>query len=120
MAMIAAAAAAIIAIGLFIWFYYSVDPSSGLMPRCAFRQITGYECPGCGFQRAVHALLHGEVAEAWSYNAFVFFALPAAIFYIVAEAMRHRLPRLHAAANKPWIIALVGLAIVAWWIGRNL
>ncbi len=101
-------------------FYYSADPSSGLMPRCTFKVITGYDCPGCGFQRALHALLHGHVAEAWHYNAFAFFAVPAALWFIVVEALRKRFPRLHAASVHPMILAATGVAIVAWWVGRNI
>lgn len=111
---------AVIVLALVGVFYYMADPSSGLMPRCAFRYFTGYECPGCGFQRALHALLHGNVAEAWGYNPFAFFALPAAAFYIVVETLRHRYPRLHARAVHPVAIAAIFVAILTYWVARNL
>ncbi len=114
------ACAAVFAVLCIAAFYYFVDPASGLMPRCAFRTLTGYECPGCGVQRALHALLHGHLAEAWHYNAYVFFALPAAIFYIVVEQGRHRWPRLHYATVRPAAVIVIGLSIIAWWVGRNL
>lgn len=90
------------------------------MPRCVFRAATGYDCPGCGFQRALHALLHGRVADAWDYNAFAFFAVPAAVFFTVAESGRHRWPRLARIAFHPAVIAGVFVAMIAWWIGRNI
>lgn len=116
MARIAVPAALILA----LIFYYKVDPASPFMPRCAFRMLTGYDCPGCGFQRALHAALHGNIAEAWRLNAFVFFAVPAGAFYIVVEGGRERWPRFHARAAHPAIITALLIAVIAWWIGRNI
>lgn len=118
--MVATAAVVVIVLGIVGWFYYAVDPSSGLMPRCAFKHITSYDCPGCGVQRALHALLHGDIATAWHYNAFIFFAIPVAIFYSIAEILRHRYPRLHNNINRPVVLIIITLAIIIWWIGRNI
>ncbi|MDE7397749.1 MAG: DUF2752 domain-containing protein, partial [Muribaculum sp.] len=37
--------------------YAVFDPTLPWFPKCLFRQLTGLECPGCGSQRAIHALL---------------------------------------------------------------
>ncbi len=110
----------VVALSVVLGLYYLADPESRGMPRCAFRMITGYDCQGCGFQRALHAMLHGDVATAWSFNPFIFFAIPAALFYIVAEALRYRYPRLHARANHPLILMAILVAILAFWLARNL
>lgn len=34
------------------------------MQPCMYRQYLGIECPGCGFQRALIALLRGHFAES--------------------------------------------------------
>lgn len=34
-----------------------------LLP-CPFKYLTGYDCPGCGFQRAALALLKGDVHQS--------------------------------------------------------
>ena len=47
-------------------------------PRCAFYQMTGWQCPGCGGLRAAHQLLHGQVVEALRLNALAVLALPLA------------------------------------------
>ncbi|MDE6157800.1 MAG: DUF2752 domain-containing protein [Muribaculaceae bacterium] len=117
---IAAIVAAVFVLSFLCVFYYYADPASAWMPRCFFRYLTGYDCPGCGFQRALHAALHGNIAAAWGYNPFVFFALPAAVFYIVVEAGRSRWPRLHVRANHPLVIGAILLAVITFWIGRNL
>ena len=47
-----------------------------LMPKCPFKLLTTLSCPGCGFQRATHAFLHGRFTEALAYNYWLVFALP--------------------------------------------
>ena len=89
------------------------------MPRCTFKLMTGYDSPGCGFQRALHALLHGRAAEAWGYNPFVFFAVPGALFYIVVESGRRHWPKLHRRATSPRALWGILLVVVCWWIVRN-
>ncbi len=106
--------------GVLLYYYYAVDPSlSASAPKCTFKVLTGWDCPGCGSQRAFHALLHGHVAEAWGHNAFIFFALPIALFYAVVETGRRRWPRFHAASIHPAILLPLAAAIILWWIGRN-
>lgn len=119
-AVTAAAAAALITVAGLAWYYYTHDPSEGAGAKCTFKLLSGYDCPGCGSQRALHAMLHGEIAQAWHFNPMVFFAVPLAAYYFIVEAGRRRWPRLHAASVKPVIIIAIFIAIVAYWIGRNL
>ena len=116
-AVVAAAVAAVTAAVAFL--YYEHDPASPVAPKCLFRLISGYDCPGCGSQRALHALLHGRLAEAWGFNPYVFFAAPAGAAVVVIEAGRARWPRLHRAVINSATIAAVLAATVAWWIFRN-
>lgn len=63
-------------IGL-IYIYYQYNPAHYTwFPKCPFRALTGLQCPGCGSQRAIHALLHGHVGEAFRQNALVPMAIP--------------------------------------------
>lgn len=32
---------------------------------CPFKYITGIDCPGCGFQRSVIALIHGDLHKSF-------------------------------------------------------
>jgi hypothetical protein len=48
-------------------------------PPCAFHQLTGLWCPGCGLTRGTYQLLHGHVGAALSYNVFT----PVALAVIV-------------------------------------
>ncbi|MCC8070713.1 MAG: DUF2752 domain-containing protein [Bacteroidales bacterium] len=99
--------------------YFTLSPSSGLYPRCLFKAATGWDCPGCGSQRAIHALLHGDIAEAWRMNAFMVASLPLVVLLAIGEIWRKRWPRFYGRVNSPTIIYSVAIAIVAWWIGRN-
>lgn len=99
-------------------YYYNVDPAAGgTAPRCLLRALTGYDCPGCGTQRALHALLHGRVAEAWHYNAALFFAVPLAAAYAAEDHLPAGVARVLRA---PAFILGIAAAIAAWWILRNL
>lgn len=44
---------------------------------CPFKKLTGIDCPGCGFQRSVIALLQGNLKQSLQYY-------PAAIPLIIA------------------------------------
>ncbi len=120
--MAIAVASVSIAIALFfvLAYYYSHDPAEDGAPQCLFRRLTGLDCPGCGSQRALHALLHGEIGMAWRFNPFVFFAVPVIVFYTYAEAARRRRPRLYAAAVNPFILGALRLAVLVVTVVRTL
>ncbi len=84
-----------------------------LSPSCVIRRLTGYDCPGCGSQRALDALLHGHIAEAWSYNYALPVLVAVALLYIVSP-QRIRGVLYHPATLSALIIAMLG-----WWVLRN-
>jgi hypothetical protein len=101
--------------------YFALDPStSGLFPRCTFLSLTGYKCPGCGSQRAIHALLHGDVACAFRYNALLLVAIPWIALCLFAESQRVRNPRIYARLNAPLLIWLLLAMVLLWWLLRNI
>lgn len=105
------------AIGL---FYMLVDPSAtAWVPQCLFRRITGLECPGCGAQRMIHALLHGDIAGAWGYNPFLLLCVPLMLFMVWLETQRCRRPALYARFYSVPLIVGLGVAVVAWFLVRN-
>lgn len=120
MIIVAAAACAAVILSLFVLYYYRHDPAAGGVPRCMFKVLTGWDCPGCGSQRAFHAALHGRMAEAWAFNPFVFFAVPAALYYAVVEVGRAYWPRLHAASVHPSVQVLMLVAVIVYTVLRNL
>ena len=111
------AAAAIVAAAALCVYYSAFDPATSPAPRCMLRLLTGYDCPGCGSQRALHALLHGRVGDAWGYNPAVFFAVPLAAAYFAIDRLP---PGLRRLLRRPAFILAIAVAIVALWIGRNM
>lgn len=101
--------------------YALLDPArSALFPKCPFYVFTSLKCPGCGSQRALHALLHGDVSGAFSYNALLVVSVPLVLLLLYAELLRKKNPRLYFTLHKPgFILSLAGL-IVLWWIFRNI
>lgn len=103
------------------FIYYALDPaSSTAFPRCTFLSLTGYKCPGCGSQRAIHALLNGDVVAAFKYNAMLLIALPWIGLCLFAESQRTRNPRLYQRLNAPLLIWLFLITVLAWWLLRNI
>lgn len=111
---------ALIAFAVLGTAYYCFDPADTVwMPRCLWKTLTGTDCPGCGSQRMVHALLHGDVRSAWNANPFVLCSLPLIVFMLWIEAGRSAHPRLYAALHRPLAIYLLLSAVLLWWILRN-
>lgn len=101
--------------------YFTVDPAhSAWIPKCAFHSITGYDCPGCGSQRMLHALLHGDFAAAWQANAFIICVTPLLALMAYAAATRQRHPLLYSRLNSLPVIIILTVALIAWSILRNL
>lgn len=109
---------AVAALGI---LYFIVDPEkTSWMPQCPVFSLTGLQCPGCGSQRFLHAILHGDLAGAWHANAFLLLALPGIGFLLWLEMTRQRHARLYARVYSTPVIIAIGVALVAWGIGRNI
>ncbi len=111
-------------IGIFLLIgivvYYLLDPSTNsLFPKCPFYYLTGFKCPGCGSQRAIHSLLHLNIGQAFRYNALLVLSLPAVVFLSVIEMVRKIYPQLYTKVNNAYTIWGTFTVVVIWWIFRN-
>lgn len=99
---------------------FAFDPVNGPLPypRCWIKLLTGYDCPGCGSARALHALLHGRLSEAWQFNPAIFFILPLIGATLAAEHPRCR--RLRRLLLTPASAATLIALTLAWTLLRNL
>lgn len=100
--------------------YAFVDPAAHFFPRCPFLMVTGWQCPGCGSQRAIHALLTGDFSAAWHFNAMLLIMLPVIALMLLSEAFRDRWPRMNRVLTSTPAVALIVAALVVWMIARNL
>ena len=104
----------------FTFTYLFFDPTAhDFFPKCQFLLATGYKCPGCGSQRAIHALLNGEILEAIRFNAIFVVSIPIIGIYFFGEIFRKKLPDFWRIINSRKVIYSLLFMYIAWWILRN-
>ncbi len=114
------AVAIVVAVAAGVYIYGTFDPVNAFFPRCVFKMATGLDCPGCGSQRAVHALLNGEFAAAVRYNALFLAEIPLLVAIVLAWVLRDRFPRFNRfVSSQPFILAVLAV-IVGWTVARNI
>lgn len=96
-----------------------------VLPPCAFRTLTGWDCPFCGGTRATRSLLTGDVGAAFDHNALV----PLAAVLLVGVGVWWLLARTtdtvdfapvrRALSSRALWIGLLVLLLV-FWLVRNL
>ena len=100
--------------------FYAFNPAgSPLFPKCPFLMLTGWQCPGCGSQRAIHCLLHADIAGAFGYNAFMVLSLPIVAVLLYAECYRKRKPHFYIRIHRPAYILTYLALMIAWTMMRN-
>lgn len=105
-----------------IVYSWTVDTTQMLMaPKCPLYMLTGFKCPGCGTQRALHELVRLNLSGVWQYNRLLFVALPylAILLYVEFLGGKWRSPRLAHAVYSYWGIMAVFFVIVIYWAVRN-
>ena len=103
--------------------YYFINPSlKGHPIHCPWQLLTGTQCPACGSQRALNALVHGHVLEALRYNYFFILSIPYALIAVLVTWYNfgHRLDGLKRVAFHPITLKAYVIIFIVWWIVRNL
>lgn len=80
---------------------------------CAFKLLTGFDCPGCGGTRMVWYLLHGNVFQAARYHIVALLAVPVLAWVYVVWAV-HRVTG-HKLPSKRIPLPLI-LGYLLFWI----
>ena len=62
--------------GIFFVFNYFNPAQHSFFIPCPINNLTGYQCAGCGAQRAIHQLLHFKFIEAFRLNSLMVISLP--------------------------------------------
>lgn len=106
-----------------IFIFFFLDPEKlVIFPKCPFLQLTGYQCPGCGSQRAIHHLLHFQVGKAFVENALFVVFIPYLFlgFLLILWENNPMLAKIKRVLfNKQSVIIILSI-IILFWVGRNL
>jgi hypothetical protein len=102
--------------------FFFLDPNKHVIfPRCVFHSLTGYYCPGCGSQRAIHSLLHLNLSGVVQNNVLFLPAVFAIVYHYIHpflnKKLNWRLPNILYQKNTPWVIFGI---ILLFWVLRNL
>ncbi len=81
--------------------------------------VTSYDCPGCGSQRAIHAILHGDFKTAWDLNALLFFLIPYIILVLLMEHTSIIPIKYRKYLIGKWPILILLMSIIVFTIYRN-
>ena len=102
--------------------YGLFDPAKYVFfPKCPFRLLTGgLRCPGCGSQRAIHALLNLEFKEAFLHNPMVIISIPFLLLLAAASIMKDSQPDFYNKMNSSLLSKLLLVLFIGWWIIRNI
>ncbi len=104
---IAVTAAAVAYLVALFAFNPQVD---NIFPKCPLYALAGLKCAGCGTQRAIHCLLHGDILQAVRYNCFLTIFAPLFVIGL------HKGP----FTAKPWYPYIGPSAMLLYTIVRNL
>ncbi len=96
-----------VAVLLFLYFW---NPSEiRAFPKCPFFVLTGLKCPGCGTLRAIHAITHLRLLEAFRLNPLLVASIPVLALMCVS-------PRIRSNVLLGRILLVL---VIVWWIARN-
>ncbi len=107
---------------IMVTFYYFVDPLMESFPiKCVWLELTDTQCPACGFQRALHALLRGEFVRALNYNYFFVISVPYAFLAVIATwyNYNHIFDKLNRFVYHRFTLKVYICIYFFWWIFRN-
>lgn len=103
--------------------YYKFDPEMySFFPECPFHKYVGLDCPGCGSQRAVHALLHGDLLSALNYNILLVISIPFLLIHFLLKALSYFTHKDFSWKiwYKPATPIVIMVIVLVFWVGRNI
>ena len=89
--------------------------------KCLIKALTGYNCPCCGFQRSVLALIRGDFVDAFYYNPFIYIISPYLLLLVLCViGIIPQDSKLYKVLYGRWSISAAAIATIAWTIFRNI
>ena len=118
-----------LALAAFIWlglavvglFLFAFNPAKvDFFPKCPFRTLTGFQCPGCGSTRAFYQLLHLHPVAAFKLNPLMVLTLPFIVYGFLGFTKSALTGRPQRRLFIPPIYLWAWLVLlIFFWIFRN-
>ena len=108
------------AIAIFLFFFNPASASNQFFPKCPFRLLTGWQCPGCGSTRACYQLLHLHPVAAFKLNPLMVMTLPFIVYGFLGFTKSAITGKPHRRLFIPpfylwaWLVVLI-----FFWVFRN-
>ncbi|WP_293311412.1 DUF2752 domain-containing protein [Pedobacter sp. UBA5917] len=78
---------------------------------CPFKTLTGIDCPGCGFQRSLIALMQGDLSKSWS----LYPPTIPLLFLFISAGLLYRLKiKQHSLIFKILVIAVGNFVMLSY------
>jgi hypothetical protein len=105
-------------------FLFLLNPASpanqSIFPKCLFRSLTGWQCPGCGATRGLYQLLHLHPVAAFKLNPLMVLTLPIILHGVFVFTKSGITGRPYRQIVIPPVVWWTWLAIViGFWVFRN-
>lgn len=91
--------------------------------KCPFFEMSGYKCPLCGSQRAIHNLINLNIKNALYENALLFILLPYLIIIVLLSFYRKSnkgVKNLYQLLINKIAKTIVIVLAILFWIIRNI
>ncbi|MFT3904606.1 MAG: DUF2752 domain-containing protein [Niabella sp.] len=96
--------------------YFFVFPRhQAVFPKCPSYTFFHFHCPGCGSQRALSAITHGNLLDALHQNALMVICLPLLIWHYVLVYKGK-----NTFMNAPWFAITFLVATILFAVLRNI
>lgn len=103
-------------------YYFFLNPyeQEYFFISCPFYKMTGYQCSGCGSQRAIHEILHLNFKEAFHQNALVIFGIPYFSLIFFTSFHQEKYAQLRQVLIGKKTILILFFIVILFGIFRNL
>jgi hypothetical protein len=105
-----------------LYYFFDAREERSFFPHCPFNTLTGLYCPGCGSQRVLTAILHGDIISAVKYNVLAVIAIPFLLYSLVVfiHNVFYKKQLQQRFFYSPVFVRIVLISVLAFWVLRNI
>lgn len=105
-----------------IWLFFSYNPlETQWFPKCPLYTVTSFYCPGCGSQRALHAILHGDIVNAIGHNVLILLLFAIITYEGIVRLFNHySIKPIKNWLHSSKITFSILMVVLLFWVFRNI